>query len=135
MSCNAKARREDFSREILPFISPHSTALAGGDVSGSYGLLPGRASRHGSCRRLRLRNAQVPGGAVLGYLVDDQLQRRAAAVRIEVNRLVHGPILLLEAVIGRVILYRGLVSRWVCGVPFHFGVAVLLLAPLAHSVV
>src|SRR5260370_20861286 len=89
MSCSAKARREDSSREILPFISPHPVALAWGDVSESYGLLPGRASRHRSCRRLRLRNAQVPGGAVLGYLVDDQLQRRAAAVRIEVNRLLH----------------------------------------------
>src|SRR2546426_5719439 len=99
MSCNAKARREDSSREILPFISPHPVALARGDVYGSYGLLPGRASRHRSRRCLRLRNAQVPGGAVLGYLVDDQLQRRAAAVRVEVNRLVYGAILLLEAVI------------------------------------
>src|SRR5260370_7750022 len=76
MSCNAKARREDSSREILPFISPHPTALAGGDVSGSYALLPGRASRHGSSRRLRLRNAQVAGGPVLGSLVAAHLHRR-----------------------------------------------------------
>src|SRR2546422_4224199 len=118
-------------REILPFISPHPTALAWGDVSGSYGLLPGRASRHGSCRRLRLRNAQVSGGAVLGYLVDDQLQRRAAAVRVEVNRLVHGAILLLEAVVVGVNHDCELVPLGVGAAQLHLDVADLLHAALA----
>src|SRR5712692_2173819 len=111
--------------------SPHPVALAWGDVSGSYGLLPGRAPRHRSCRRLRLRNAQVSGGAVLGYLVDDQLQRRAAAVRVEVNRLVYGPILLLEAVIVGVNHDRELVPLGVGAAQLHLDVADLLHAALA----
>src|SRR5258708_32485628 len=61
-------------------------------------LLPGGCGAGRGCSR-GLRDAQVTCGGSLGNLVDHQFQGRAVPASVEENRLVHGAILLLEAVV------------------------------------
>src|SRR5690349_11076822 len=75
----------------------------------------------GSCcagrgRSRSLRDAQITSGGSLGDLVDHQFQGRAVPAGVEEDRLIHGAILLLEAVV---------VCQDVDGVTVLFGVGVL----------
>src|SRR5215469_11782734 len=56
----------------------------------------GRASR---CLRIRLGNADVSADSVLADLVDDHLFGNTRACRVEEDRLIHGAVLLLEALV------------------------------------
>src|SRR6266852_2762008 len=80
-------------------------------------LLPG-GCRAGRGRSRGLRCAQIARGGSLGDLVNHQFQSRAVSASVEEDRLIHGAILLLEAVV---------VCQDVDGVTVLFGVSVLQL--------
>src|SRR5260370_17256274 len=86
-------------------------------------LLPGGCGAGRGCSR-GLRDAQITCGGSLGNLVDHQFQGRAVPASVEEDRLIHGAILLLEAVV---------VCQDVDGVTVLLGIVVLQFDSVAPN--